>query len=78
MMARDFLFVTCGTGAHLWRVCGGCNAGCELGQYCYCSIPVHKCSACRDCDYGENDEAREIRWQCVERRQLEEIIARDK
>lgn len=45
---------------------GGCNAGC--GPDCACSIPVHQCSRCRDCDYGENEAAVEVRGDCAERR----------
>jgi hypothetical protein len=51
---------------HDMQSIGGCNAGCEAD--CACSIPVHKCSRCGDCDYGENDEAEEVRRWCKERR----------
>lgn len=43
---------------------GGCNAGCS--DDCCCSVPVHKCNRCGGYDYGENEEADEIRRQCVE------------
>lgn len=43
---------------------GGCNAGC--GDDCYCSVPVHKCTRCGDCDYGENEEAEQVRRDCAE------------
>lgn len=46
---------------------GGCNAGCgEDG--CACSVPVHTCTRCGDCDYGENEDAIEVRRRCAERR----------
>lgn len=52
---------------------GGANCGCMFmddqgnplpGQ---CSVPVNSCSRCGDCDYSENDEARETRSYCHER-----------
>lgn len=43
---------------------GGCNAGCH--DDCACSVPVLKCLRCGDCDYGENDEADQIRRQCAD------------
>lgn len=58
---RDFLFVGCERG-HDWRSIGGCNAGCA--EWCCCSVPVNECSRCRDCDYGENEEADRIRATC--------------
>lgn len=60
-MPRDFLFLNCQT-QHDWRSTGGCNAGC--GPDCYCSVPVHECAGCGDCDYGDNEEARDIRADC--------------
>jgi hypothetical protein len=64
-MQRDFLFVGCERG-HDWQSIGGCNAGCELGDWCCCSVPVNVCSRCKDCDYGENEEAEATRVQCAE------------
>ncbi len=64
-MPRDFLFVNCQV-QHDWRSTGGCNAGC--GPDCCCSVPVHECAACGDCDYGDNEEAREVRADCRDRR----------
>ena len=49
---------------------GGANCGCMLtddegnetpGS---CSVPVHKCGRCGDCDYGENAEATEVKARC--------------
>ena len=57
---------TCGEmGRHDWQSVGGRNCGCKDGQ---CSVPVHECSRCGDCDYGENEDAREVRRECAERR----------
>jgi hypothetical protein len=60
-MPRDFLFVGCERG-HDWQSIGGCNAGC--GDWCGCSVPVNVCSRCKDCDYGDNEDARRIRSKC--------------
>ena len=60
-MQRDFLFVGCERGCD-WRSIGGCNAGC--GDWCSCSVPVNVCSRCKDCDYGENDDAEKVRAEC--------------
>lgn len=48
---------------HSWKSIGGRNAGC--GDACCCSVPVHVCEKCGDCDYGDNDEAGEIRAGCL-------------
>jgi hypothetical protein len=62
MVKRDFLFVGCQAG-HDWQSIGGCNAGCH--DKCACSVPVHRCSRCGDCDYGENTEAEQVRADCA-------------
>ncbi len=49
-------------GEHDWKHIGGRNAGCS--EECNCSIPVHKCTRCGDCDYGANSEARDKISQC--------------
>ena len=51
-------------GRHDWQLIGGRNCGCH-DEAC-CSVPVNVCTRCGDCDYGENDEAREIRRRCAE------------
>lgn len=56
---------SCAEG-HEWRSIGGCNAGC--GENCHCSVPVNICAVCGDCDYGENEEAREIVDKCRRKR----------
>lgn len=48
---------------HKWKFYGGANCGCPDG---WCSVSVHKCAACGDCDYGDNDEANEKRAYCQE------------
>lgn len=52
---------------HAWVFKGGCNCGCELpdGDGC-CSVPVYRCSSCGDYDYGDNEEADEIKRRCKE------------
>ena len=57
----------CMETGHDWRFIGGCNASCERGDDCGCSVSVHECSKCGDCDYGDNPEAVEIRAACARR-----------
>lgn len=71
MTARDYLLVSCRDGHKYDQFRGGKNAGCELGTLCSCSVPVYECF-CGDCDYGENDEAREIIRECRERQAEEQ------
>lgn len=59
---RDWLFVACEAG-HDMRHVGGCNAGCHAERAC--SVPVHTCARCGDCDYGDNEEARQVRAGCA-------------
>jgi hypothetical protein len=65
MTKRDWLHVGCEVG-HDWVSIGGCNAGC--GPDCGCSAPVNECSRCKDCDYGDNAEAEEVRSACQEQK----------
>jgi hypothetical protein len=44
---------------HKWVFDGGANCGC--GQ---CSVPVHRCEACGDYDYGDNEDADNVRAEC--------------
>ena len=53
----------CAILGHKWVFSGGANCGCPDG---YCSVPVHECEACGDCDYGDNEDAREVRAGCQE------------
>lgn len=61
-MARDWLHVGCEKG-HDWHSRGGCNAGCH--DECSCSVPVNFCTRCGDCDYGDNEEAKQVRADCA-------------
>lgn len=54
----------CTVLGHKWEHRGGANCGCPDG---HCSVPVHECKGCGDCDYGDNPEAHETRRQCRER-----------
>jgi hypothetical protein len=49
---------------HVWVHIGGRNCGCDGGG---CSVPVYECSACGDCDYGDNTEMGEIIEACARR-----------
>lgn len=54
---------------------GGANCGCEFEDRqdgvkvvttgC-CSVPVNVCTRCGDCDYGDNEDAKEARRSCRE------------
>lgn len=57
---------TCRDLGHDWQSIGGCNAGCC--DDCGCSVPVNECTRCKDCDYGDNDEAIKVRSLCAEGR----------
>jgi hypothetical protein len=50
---------------HSWEQIGGRNCGC--GADACCSVPVYECVICGTCDYGDNEEADEIRTRCCER-----------
>lgn len=63
---RDWLFLNCQV-AHQWETIGGANCGCEDGA---CSVPVRQCAVCGDCDYGENEDATNVRDNCHELRGL--------
>lgn len=61
--SRDWLHVGCENG-HDWEMLGGCNAGCHP-VWCACSVPVSTCRRCGDCDYGDNEEAKQVRANCA-------------
>lgn len=52
----------CAILGHRWVSTGGCNCGCH--EDAVCSVPVHECEVCGDCDYGDNDEANDKRQRC--------------
>lgn len=49
-------------GEHDMKSIGGSNAGCC--DTCTCSVPVHVCTRCEECDYGDNAFAKETRRLC--------------
>ncbi len=61
---RQIASASCLAVGHDWKHIGGCNAGCQLDKDCCCSVPVHQCTKCGDCDYGDNPEADEKRAHC--------------
>jgi hypothetical protein len=60
-LERAAAAATCAEVGHRWESLGGANCGCKAGA---CSVPVNTCTACGDCDYGDNDDASEIRRAC--------------
>lgn len=56
---------TC-VGGHRIVFRGGANCGCH--EHAHCSVPVHQCDVCGDCDYGDNAEANEKRRRCAQER----------
>lgn len=70
-LERAVAAAPCAEVGHRWKFVGGKNAGCGENDWehgCNCSVPVYECEACGDCDYGDNDEAREIIAKCKARR----------
>lgn len=65
---RDILNLYDCSKGHTWVFYGGCNAGCD--DDCACSVPVHKCAHCGDYDYGQNEEAEEVRRDCRARYEM--------
>lgn len=55
----------CSILGHKWVMRGGASCCCPDGGGC--SIPVHECVACGECDYGDTEEAVKIRARCVEK-----------
>lgn len=53
----------CATLGHRWIFTGGAACGCPDGA---CSVPVHECESCGDCDYGDNVVADQVRTRCAE------------
>lgn len=62
-LRREIAAGPCHEHGHDWRSCGGANAAC--GPDCACSVPVHACAKCGDCDYGENKAADDVRASCA-------------
>lgn len=63
-LRREIAAASCAEVGHDWQHCGGKNAGC--GPDCGCSVPVNACAKCGDCDYGDNEEADQVRAKCAE------------
>lgn len=61
---RRIATAPCAEAGHDWKHVGGTNAGCPRGDDCVCSVPVHECTRCGDCDYGVNDEASDVINAC--------------
>lgn len=68
-LKREIAQGPCRDYGHDWHSIGGCNASCA--DDCQCSVPVNVCRKCDDCDYGDNEEADEIRAVCSARRALD-------
>lgn len=56
----------CAASGHRWTFTGGrscCCAKVGAGKS-GCSLPVHVCDVCKECDYGDNDESKRIVDRC--------------
>jgi len=62
-LKRQAVAATCAEVGHRWKFIGGSNAGCC--DECDCSVSVHECEVCRDCDYGEPERETVIK-DCAE------------
>jgi hypothetical protein len=63
-LERAMQHATCVEAGHHWKFLGGRNAGCH--RDCSCSVDVHVCTRCGDCDYGDTPEAVFIMDACRE------------
>lgn len=61
-LERQAKGATCAELGHDWQSVGGCNCGCH--EDAACCIPVNECARCKECDYGDNREAEEVRRNC--------------
>ena len=61
-LRRRAASASCIEVGHDWKQLGGSNCGCH--EDACCSVPVYACTKCKDCDYGDNDEARKMRDDC--------------
>jgi hypothetical protein len=66
LLERQAAGATCAELGHDWRSLGGCTCGCR--EDAFCSVPVNTCARCKDCDYGDNEDAHEVRRRCREAR----------
>lgn len=66
-LRRQVASASCRQVGHDWKFVGGTNACCDGDPHnCECSVPVHECTKCGASDYGDNDEADEVRATCAE------------
>lgn len=63
-LEREAASASCAEIGHDWVFFGGKTCSCHENSSCY--IPVYECSRCGDCDYGDNEEAKNIYINCVE------------
>lgn len=68
-LEREARLASCAQAGHRMAHVGGCNCGCPDGQ---CSVPVHECRVCEISDYGDNEEADDIRAACAQEREERE------
>lgn len=54
-LQRQITAAPCSEVGHRWRLLGGASVSCCDDCECNLSVPVHECSVCGDCDYGENE-----------------------
>ena len=74
-LEREAAHATCAELGCKMVSTGGANCGCVFpyedaqGSHAIagsCSVPVYHCERCGDCDYGQNNEAAEVRRLCAE------------
>ena len=61
-LEREMAGRKCSEVGHRWVHMGGANCGCY--EDASCSVPAYECSVCKDCDYGQNAEAKRQRKHC--------------
>lgn len=70
-LRRQIAAAKCTEVGHRWKHIGGKNCGCEgvdadgSKWHGSCSVPVYECEVCKDCDYGDNQEARDHKTACA-------------
>lgn len=62
-LRREIAQGPCREVGHDWQFAGGSNLGCD--EDCQCGGPVYTCTKCGDSDYGDNEEADELRADCL-------------
>lgn len=68
----------CAILGHKWTHIGGRWCGCQGSETWGCSVPVRECESCGDCDYGDNEDADEIKSECeiaLSTRRAQELAA---